>query len=67
MIVSYDILRDSLQTYQGAAKTAKAQYFSDIIEKNYQRPRVLFSTINSIVNPPVIVPVMSTDMCEHFK
>jgi len=40
MIVSYDILRDSLQTYQGAAKTAKAQYFSDIIEKNYQRPTI---------------------------
>jgi hypothetical protein len=55
--VSYDILKDSLQTYQGAVKTAKAQYFSDIIERNYHRPRVLFSTINSIVNPPnVIVP-----------
>ncbi len=48
--MSLETLRTSLNNYQKAVKKAKSKYFSDIISRNCHRPRVLFSTINSIIN-----------------
>ncbi len=50
LTVSLEILRTSLNNYQKSVKAAKSKYFSDIISRNCHRPRVLFSTINSIIN-----------------
>lgn len=52
--ISYEMLRDWVN-YQRAMKTARSQHFSDIIEKNYHNPRVLFSTINYCLNPKIEV------------
>jgi len=48
-----EILRTTLTNYQKAVKAAKSKYFSDIISRNCHRPRILFSTINSVINSSV--------------
>ena len=40
--VSYEIMRNSLSSFQRAAKAAKSKYFSDLIMLNRNNPRVLF-------------------------
>lgn len=43
------------------------EYFSAITEKIHLNPRVLFSTLNSVVNPPVSdCHDVSLQTCEHF-
>ncbi|XP_039543830.1 uncharacterized protein LOC120490596 [Pimephales promelas] len=65
--VSYEIMRDSLFTFQRAAKAAKCKYLSDLIKKNRHNSRVLFSTIDSVLNPPVtFFPEPSVSLCESF-
>ncbi|KAI2646502.1 Magnesium transport protein CorA [Labeo rohita] len=49
--ISLQLFKDSLLAYQRAAKLAKATYFSNLILDNHSRPKVLFSVINSVVNP----------------
>lgn len=51
--VYYEVLRDALSNFQNAVKKAKCQYFSQITEKYRQKPKLLFSTINSALNPPI--------------
>ena len=64
---SLEIFRNSLSNFQAAAKNARAKHFSDIISKHSNRPRILFNTINSIVNPQVSPEVeASTNSCEEF-
>lgn len=48
--VSSDILKDSLFKYQKTVKMEKSRYFSNVIAKNSHKPRVLFNTINSVLN-----------------
>ncbi|KAI2648194.1 RNA-directed DNA polymerase from mobile element jockey [Labeo rohita] len=44
---------------------AKSMYLSELIVKNVHRPRMLFSTINAVVNPPVSNYLSETvEMCE---
>ena len=52
--VFYDIFRDSLNIYQNSVKTAKVEYYAQLINNNAHRPKVLFNTINSILNPASI-------------
>lgn len=48
-------------------RSAKSKYFSDLIEKNCHSPRVLFNTINAVVNPFVgLYPTSSLAMCDTF-
>ncbi len=49
--VSYEIVKDCMINYQREVKVAKAQYFSDLINRHSHNPKVLFSTINSVLNP----------------
>lgn len=65
--VSYGILKECLTTYQRAVKDAKANYFSTVISENANRPKVLFKTINSVLNPTEnIVLEASKENCELF-
>ncbi len=65
--VSYEIMRNSLTMFQRAAKAAKCKYFSDLITKNLHKSCVLFSTIDSALNPPVkLFPEPSVFLCESF-
>lgn len=52
---------------RGAVKQAKCQYLSDIILNNGHCPRVLFSTINSVVNSQNSYRTdASVSTCEDF-
>ncbi len=69
--VSYQILRDCLRTYQAFVKTARSTYFSNLINSNVGRPKVLFSTINTVLNPiattfPEVSPAVCNDFLEFF-
>ncbi len=65
--ISLQMFRDSLTAYQTAAKSAKAAYFSNLIETNHSKPKVLFSIIQSVTKPSVnTVPVASVALCESF-
>lgn len=65
--ISYQLLQASLSQYQKAISLSRANYFSSLIAKNSHCPKTLFSTLNSVLNPPVesgLVP--SADLCEKF-
>ncbi len=50
-----------------AARKARAKLFSDIISKYSHTPKILFSTINSIINPRTYNEAEpSADICERF-
>jgi len=66
--VSYDILRESLHVFQKAVKSAKSKYLAEIVSKNQHRPRILFSTIDSVLNPVAdAFPTLSDTLCENFS
>lgn len=57
----YDIL------YQEAVKALRNKHFSNLISSHSCRLRILFSTINSVLNPTTsILPSMSTTLCHSF-
>lgn len=61
------MFKDSLSAYQSVAKLAKANYFSDLILKNHSTRKILFSVINSVVNPSAnTVSDASDALCESF-
>lgn len=65
--VYYELMRDSLSTFERPVKSAKSKYLSEIINNNYSCPRTLFSTINSVLNPVVnVFNDLSETLCEHF-
>lgn len=62
--VSYEILQESLISYQKAAKSC---YFSEIIAKNSNNPRTLFNILNSVFNPVGNNYLTeSSSLCENF-
>jgi len=65
--VSYEMLKDTLSSYQHAAKAARTKYFSDLISRTAHCPRVLFGTINTVLNPTTLSLTESTPYtCEDF-
>ncbi len=65
--VSLEIFKNCLANFQTVAKRARAEYFSEIISKLSYRPKILFSTINSVLSPGRSHDVeASTDICEKF-
>ena len=67
LLVSLGWLRDSLAAYQRALKEAKSKYLSSIIASSSHHPRLLFSTIDSVVNPrSTVLSDVSTATCEEF-
>ncbi len=67
MHISLQMFRDSLTSYQTAAKSAKAAYFSNPIESNHSKPKFFFLIIQSVTNPSVYtLPVASDALCESF-
>ncbi len=49
--VSYQILKNCLTLYQISVKEAKTKYFSNLITKNANKPKVLFKTIHYFLSP----------------
>ncbi len=65
--VSFKILRGSLIRYQKSVKAAKCQYFSDIIARNCHQPKILFTILDSVVNPTSNIGLnASPAICDSF-
>lgn len=67
LTVSFQIFKAALSSFEAAAKEASARYFSDIINRHSNRPKILFNTINSIINPPFSTALITnSDISENF-
>lgn len=65
--VYYDICRESLLTFQKAARCAKNKYYSDVISQNANNPKILFKILNAVINPvQTRYPDSSSTKCEEF-
>lgn len=48
-------------------KTEKTKYFSNLISSNFNKPNILFKTIDLILNPTQSINLeASTEVCENF-
>jgi len=65
--ISLDILRYNLSKYQKCVRLEKSKYLSNIISSNSNKPSVLFTTINSVLNTPQAACLEpSAELCEQF-
>lgn len=56
-----------LQSYNSKIKDARAKYFSELITSNQHKTRLLFKTIDHLVNPGSPgIPFISNAVCESF-
>ena len=49
--VHFDIFKEHLTTFNNAVRKARTDHFSNLIASNSGNPKVLFSTIDTILNP----------------
>uniref|UniRef100_A0A8P4K1H9 Reverse transcriptase domain-containing protein n=1 Tax=Dicentrarchus labrax TaxID=13489 RepID=A0A8P4K1H9_DICLA len=65
--VSFQMLGNCWRHYQKTVKDAKRKHFSDMILSNCHKPRVLFNTIDSLLNAPQTACMeASPAVCENF-
>ncbi len=64
--MSYKILQDALATYQNAVKTAKMNYFAGLISRYNGNSKVLFNTINSVLNPSSTCSALPATACDDL-
>ncbi|CAM4683625.1 unnamed protein product [Leuciscus chuanchicus] len=58
---------DHVSTYKESLNQAKTMYYTTIIDRGYNNPRALFSTINKLTQPTKIFPLTpSTKLCCEF-
>ena len=63
----FDQMKLLLSSFNKKVEAARITYFSNLIETNKNKPKVLFSVINTLVNPaPPPIPVYSNSDCELF-
>ena len=71
--VHLDIFKEQLSTLNKATKKAREDYFSNLIATNANNPRVLFSTIDTLLNPArrtddsLLSPSKCEEFATHFK
>ncbi len=64
--MSYKILQDALVTYQNAVKIAKINYFAGLILRYNGNSKVLFNTINSVLNPSPTCSALPATACDDL-
>ncbi len=65
--ISLNILKDSLHKYQKTVRSEKSKHLSNMIYSKSHKPRVLFSTINAVLNTPQSTCLQSSaSTCENF-
>ena len=67
--VHYEMLKEQQNIYNTAIREARRAHFSEIIRKNHDNPKILFSTIDSLINPHPITPsnFSSLTKCNEFS
>uniref|UniRef100_A0A3B3D471 Reverse transcriptase domain-containing protein n=1 Tax=Oryzias melastigma TaxID=30732 RepID=A0A3B3D471_ORYME len=66
--INYQLYQNQLKLYNRTVKQTRNSYFANIISENKNNPRVLFNTIESLINPDVNknpIPA-SASLCEDF-
>lgn len=64
---SFQILKFCWHRYQNTVKEAKREYFANIVSFDSHNPRVLFRTIDTVLNTPLNVCLeVSPDICNNF-
>lgn len=66
--IHFNILKENICNYNQSIKIARQEYFSNLIDSNKNNSRVLFTTIDKLINPPPSVhsELLSTDKCNEF-
>ena len=66
--VHQDILKEQLAALNKAMKKAREDHFSSLVSTNANNPRVLFSTIDTLLNPALKTDesLLSPSKCEEF-
>jgi hypothetical protein len=64
--IHHGIYKDALTTYNKTIRLARKGYFSHIITENAGNSRVLFSTIDRLLNTVPAPPLSSAAKCEEF-
>ena len=66
--IHFDIYKEKLHTYNLLLRKARESFFADIITRNRNNARALFSTVERLTNPPTsIAPELhSTRKCNEF-
>uniref|UniRef100_A0A8C6WDV8 Reverse transcriptase domain-containing protein n=1 Tax=Neogobius melanostomus TaxID=47308 RepID=A0A8C6WDV8_9GOBI len=66
--VHFEIYKEVLCEFNQILRGEREKYFSKIIANCRNNPRVLFSTVNRLTNPPVSLPLelISTSKCNEF-
>ncbi|XP_029902284.1 uncharacterized protein LOC115355565 [Myripristis murdjan] len=66
--VHYDIYKESLRNYNQELKNARQSYFSEIINRNSNNARTLFSVVDRLTNPTASLPpeLLSNKSCNDF-
>lgn len=60
--------KNHILMYNGELKKARRQYFSQIIAENSNNSKILFNTIDKLINPPLTIPteLHSVEKCNEF-
>ena len=68
LTIHHQIFREQLTIYNKALKYARQSYFSNLINDNKNNPKILFSTIDRLVNPVFnnLNNFSSGERCEEF-
>ncbi|CAJ1082756.1 hypothetical protein KUCAC02_009465 [Xyrichtys novacula] len=66
--VHYQIYKERLRIFNLELRNARRSFFSDIITKNKNNARALFTTVDRLTNPPVSVAseFLSAKACNEF-
>ena len=68
LTIHFQIFHEQLTNYNKAIKHARQSYFSNLINDNRNNPKILFSTIDRLINPVSdnIHILSSSERCEEF-
>ncbi|KAM9790323.1 uncharacterized protein ACBT44_018929 isoform 1-T2 [Syngnathus typhle] len=66
LTVHAETFEQHISSYRDALLAAKSAYFSSLINNTNRNPRILFSTINKLLQPPVTKPPSSPALCNSF-
>lgn len=66
LTVHAEAYKHHISSYRDALHAAKSAHFSTLINSTNRNPRILFSTVNKLLQPPDINPPSSPDLCNSF-
>ncbi|KAJ8364273.1 hypothetical protein SKAU_G00131040 [Synaphobranchus kaupii] len=66
LTVHAEAYKQHISSYRDALLAAKSAHYSTLINSTNRNPRILFSTVKTLLQPPDNNPPSSTDLCNSF-